>query len=55
MTIGCGLQESPQEIAVKYMNNLAFVQGMKAVFRYSFFAGTFGEYDLGAVPDGEIP
>jgi hypothetical protein len=46
----CKLEESPQDIALSYMNNLAYAQGMKAVFKYSYFVGTFGEYDLGVIP-----
>jgi hypothetical protein len=32
------------------MNNLAYACGMKPIFPCSGFIGTFGEYDLGAVP-----
>jgi hypothetical protein len=40
----------PGEVALSYMNNLAYAQGMSEVFRYSYFVGTFGEYDLGVIP-----
>jgi len=30
--------------------DLAYVQNMSEVFRYSYFVGTFGEYDLGVIP-----
>ncbi len=49
LTLGCHLEETPLDIALGYMNNLAYAQGMRPVFRFSSFAGTFGEYDLGAV------
>ena len=50
LTLGCGLEEPAEEVALSYMNNLAYVQGMSAVFRNSYFVGTFGEYDLGVIP-----
>jgi REP element-mobilizing transposase RayT len=50
MTMGCHLNEAPGSVATAYMNNLAYAQGMAPVFKFSFFAGTFGEYDLGVIP-----
>ena len=52
MTLGCGVSESPEEIALAYMNNLAFSQGMKSIFEFSYYVGTIGEYDRGAVRRG---
>jgi REP element-mobilizing transposase RayT len=49
-TLGCEVAESPEEVALAYMNNLAYAQGMKPIYRFSYFAGTFGEYDLGVIP-----
>jgi REP element-mobilizing transposase RayT len=43
------IEQSPEEIALAFMNNIAFAFGQKAVFRPSFYVGTFGEYDMGAV------
>jgi REP element-mobilizing transposase RayT len=48
-TLGCGHAESPEEVALGYLNNLAFAHGMQPLYRFSYFVGTFGEYDLGAV------
>jgi hypothetical protein len=48
-TLGCGYVESPEEVALGYLNNLAFVHGMQPIYQFSYFVGTFGEYDLGAV------
>jgi REP element-mobilizing transposase RayT len=53
LTMGCKLEESPQEVALSYMNNLAYASGMKPVFKYSYYAGTFSEYDLGVIPRHE--
>ena len=50
LTLGCRFEESPEEVVLLYMNNLAYVCGMKAVFKCSYYAGTFGEYDLGVIP-----
>jgi len=48
-TIGCGFQESPEEVALSYMNNVAFAHGMKPIFCASYYVGTFGEYDMGVI------
>jgi REP element-mobilizing transposase RayT len=50
LLVGCRLEEAPQDTVLSYMNNLAYVYAMKAVFRYSYFVGTFSEYDLGVIP-----
>jgi hypothetical protein len=47
--VGPGIDDSPEEVALVLLNNLAFTQGMKPLFRFSFYAGTFGEYDRGAI------
>ena len=49
LAMGCSLNESPEAFALAYLNNLAYAQGMKPVFRYSYYVGTFGEYDMDAV------
>jgi len=50
LALGCHLEESPEEVVLGYLNNLAFARGMKPVFRFSYFVGTFSEYDLGVIP-----
>jgi hypothetical protein len=50
LTMGCQVEESPEEVVLSYMNNLAFSCGMKPVFKYSYYVGTFSEYDLGVIP-----
>jgi hypothetical protein len=47
--LGCGMQQDPMSIALSLMNNIAYVQKMKPVLEFSFYAGTFGTYDLAAV------
>ena len=49
LALGCNLQESPRNVALSYLNNLAFTEGMRRVYEFGFYVGTFGEYDLGAV------
>ncbi|MBL8854553.1 MAG: hypothetical protein JNK57_11350 [Planctomycetaceae bacterium] len=34
------------DIVFGCMNNLAYVVGMKPVLKFSYYVGTFGEYDL---------
>jgi REP element-mobilizing transposase RayT len=48
LLLGCGVGDAPGDVALAYMNNIAFVRGRKPVFEFSFYAGTVGEYDLGA-------
>ena len=49
LTIGCSSVESPEDIALSYLNNLAHAQGMRPIYQAGYYVGTFGEYDLGAV------
>lgn len=49
LTLGCRLDESPEDVALGYLNNLAYAHGMRPLFRYSYYVGTFGEYDMAAV------
>lgn len=52
LTLGCQPELSPLEVALSYMNNLCFACGMRRLFKFSCFVGTFGEYDLGVIPRG---
>lgn len=52
LAIGCGIEDAPQELALGFLNNLAFAEGMRACYRFGYYAGTFGTYDLGAVRQG---
>jgi REP element-mobilizing transposase RayT len=49
VTLGSGYSQSPEEVALSYLNNLSYAHGMKAMYQFSYFVGTFGEYDLGAI------
>lgn len=47
--LGAGVTESPADVALSLMNNLAYAHGMKPAFRFSYYVGTFGPYDRNAV------
>ncbi len=47
--LGAAVTESPQSVALSLMNNIAYVSGMKPVLKFSYYAGTFGGYDRGAI------
>jgi len=49
LTLGCDVTESPMDVALGYMNNLAYAHGMVPLLQNGFYIGTFGEYDLGAI------
>ena len=48
-TLGIHPDESPLNVALSYMNNLAWVHNLEPIFMPSFYVSTFGEYDLGAI------
>lgn len=43
------IDQSPAEIALCYMNNLAYLLREDALWQPSYYVGTFGQYDLGAI------
>ena len=49
LTLGAPLEMSPGDLALSYMNNIAFAHGMSALFSSSYYVGTFGEFDMQAV------
>jgi REP element-mobilizing transposase RayT len=49
VTLGASVRESPAEVAMSYLNNLAYAHGSKRVFQAGFYVGTFGRYDLAVV------
>lgn len=44
LALGCPFDVAPQDVAIGFLNNLSYVYGMKALFQYGGFLGTFGEY-----------
>jgi REP element-mobilizing transposase RayT len=49
LALGCPLEVAPVDVALAFLNNLAFVHQMRPVFQFGAYVGTFGEYDQGAV------
>ena len=49
LTLGCQIDQSPEDVTLSYLNNLAYAVGMKPIFQFGYYAGTIGEYDRGAV------
>jgi REP element-mobilizing transposase RayT len=49
LTMGCKVDQSPEEVALSYLNNLAYAVGMTPNFQFGYYVGTIGEYDRGAV------
>jgi REP element-mobilizing transposase RayT len=41
--------QSPETIALSFLNNLAFVLGQRLLWEAGYYAGTFGEYGMAAV------
>ena len=49
LVIGGKIDQSPEGIALGFLNSGAIALGMKPQFKFGSYAGTTGEYDLGAV------
>ncbi|HPM82747.1 MAG TPA: transposase [Candidatus Anammoximicrobium sp.] len=43
------INDSPQEIALGFLNNLAYGFGQKPIWQNGYYVGTFSEYTMGAV------
>jgi len=43
------LTASPEEIALAFQNNLAYMVGRGAIWRPGYKVGTFGEYNMNAI------
>lgn len=46
------IEDSPATIALGFMNNLAYALGQQPVWRFGYYVGTCGEYDMNAVRGG---
>jgi hypothetical protein len=49
LAVGCPIESAPCDVAPAFLNNLAYVQGMRPAYQYGAYVGTFGEYHQGAV------
>lgn len=55
IALGGNAMQSPEEIALSYMNNLAHVLRLGAVWQPSYYVGSFGEYDMDVIRfDGNL-
>jgi len=43
------IEQSPEEIALGFLNNLAYALGQNRVWQDGYYVGTFSEYDMGVV------
>jgi len=43
------VEHTPQDIALAFQNNLAYLMGQCRIWEYNYYVGTFGEYTMGAV------
>jgi REP element-mobilizing transposase RayT len=46
------IEHSAEEIALGFMNNLAYRLGSRPIWECGYYAGTFGEYDMRSVRSG---
>lgn len=49
LAIGCDIENTPAQVAVMLLNNLAYAHGSVRVYRSSYYVGTFGQIDRGAL------
>ena len=49
IALGCDMNAVPSSVALGFMNNLAYVQHMRPVLRFSVHVGGFGPYDRNVV------
>jgi REP element-mobilizing transposase RayT len=48
LVLGCPIEVAPDEVVLAFLNNLAFVQGMRPIYQFGGFVGTVGEYTTNA-------
>lgn len=49
LALGCGIEDAPGAVALCFLNNLAYGHDTKPIYRFGYYAGTFGNFDLGAL------
>jgi REP element-mobilizing transposase RayT len=45
IALGCSHEVAPDEVALSFLNNFAYLYGMKPIFQFGAYVGKFGEYD----------
>jgi REP element-mobilizing transposase RayT len=48
------IAQSPEEMALSFLNNLAYILGQRPWWQPGYYAGTFGEYSMAAVRRGGL-
>ena len=49
LSLGCKIEHVPYDIAIRFLNNLAFVYDMAPLYQFGGYVGTFGEYTTNAI------
>jgi REP element-mobilizing transposase RayT len=49
MALRGNIECAPEDVALSFMNNLAYVVGQKPIWQFGYYVGSFGEYDMNAV------
>ena len=49
IAVGCCIDAAPSSVVLSLMNNIAYVQRMRHVLRFSYYVGSFGPYDRNVV------
>jgi REP element-mobilizing transposase RayT len=49
LSLSGNIEQSPEAIALTFMNNTAYAFGQRAIWRPGYYVGSFGEFDMGAV------
>ena len=44
--LGGDIEQSPEEITLAFLNNLAYLLGRNRFWRDGYYVGTFSEYDM---------
>jgi REP element-mobilizing transposase RayT len=55
LTMRCSADVSPEDVALRYLNNFAFAHDMQRVFQFGYYVGTIGPYDMDSVRRGLQP
>lgn len=49
LLLSAGVDDTPEAIAICLLNDLASTQKVQSVFKHSYYVGTFGKFDRGAI------
>ena len=49
LLLACSFDDTPENVALGFLNNLAYAQGIKPMYQAGAYVGTVGEYTFGAL------